>query len=43
MNVATPYRMVSLRPFPLDVIIGGFFCQLHFVLAFVKVLLDGSD
>ena len=43
MNVATPYRMASLRPFPLDLIEGGFFCRLHFVFAFVRVLLDGSD
>ena len=43
LNVATPYRMASLRPFPLDLIIGGFFCQLHLVFAFVKVLLDGSE
>ena len=43
MNVATPYRMASLRPSPLDLIIGGFFCQLHLVFAFVKVLLDGSE
>ena len=34
---------LSLRPFPLDLIIGGFFCQLHLVFAFVKVLLDGSE
>ena len=43
MNVATPYRMASLRPSPLDLIIGGFFWQLHLVFAFVEVLLDGSD
>ena len=36
--------MASLRSFPLDLIMGGFFfCQLHFVSAFLKVLLDGSE
>ena len=34
LNVDTPYRMVSLRPFPLDLITGGFFSKLHFVFAF---------
>ena len=35
--------MASLRPFPLDLVLSGFFCQLHFVFAHVEVLLDGSD
>ena len=33
----------GIRPFPLDRIIGGFFCQLYFAFAYVEVLLDGSE
>ena len=42
MNVATPYRLVGLRQFPLDLIKGGFSYQLQFESAYVKVLLEGS-
>ena len=41
LNVATPYRLASLRLFPLDLIKGRFFCQLQFVSVYVKVLLEG--
>ena len=43
MNVATPYRIASLRPFPIDLIVSGFFCHLHVLFPFVKVILDGRE
>lgn len=43
MNVATTYGMDNFHPFPLDLVVGGFFRQLHQVCADVKVLLEGSE
>ena len=40
---ASSYRLASFPPFLLDLMKDRFFCQLHFVFAYVKVLLGGSE